>query len=111
VVDPFEELRALELDERLATQTRGHWSAAELLAIGTRGATIAVGEPADLVTIDTTSTRTAGTGADESTAVFAATAADVTHVVVGGRTVATADDHVDIGRELADAIGALWPRP
>ncbi len=109
VVDPLEELRALEMDERLATQERGHWSAAELLAIGTAGQ-IAVGDPADLVTIDLTSPRTAGTGADENTAVFAATAADVVHVVAGGRVVATRDDHEEIGRELDEAIGALWPR-
>ena len=31
VIDPFEEMRAVELDERLATQQRGHWTAAELL--------------------------------------------------------------------------------
>ena len=111
VVDPFEELRGLEMDERLATRERGHWSAAELLAIGTAGARIEVGQTADLVTIDTRSPRTAGTGADEHMAVFAATAADVTHVVVDGRVVATADDREDIGRELAESIGALWPRP
>ena len=34
VVDPFEELRGLEMDERLATGERGHWSAAELLRRG-----------------------------------------------------------------------------
>ncbi|ABL83883.1 MULTISPECIES: formimidoylglutamate deiminase [unclassified Nocardioides] len=111
VIDPFEELRGLEMDERLATQERGHWSAAELLAIGTAGLQIAVGAPADLVTIDTRSTRTAGTGADEHTAVFAATAADVTHVVVDGRVVASEDDHEDIGRELAAAMEALWQAP
>ncbi len=111
VIDSFEELRGLELDERLATQERGHWSAAELLEIGTGGRRIAVGEPADLVTIDTTSPRTAGTGADEHTAVFAATAADVTHVVVDGRIVATAAARDDIGRELDAAMEALWPRP
>jgi formiminoglutamate deiminase len=112
VIDLLEEMRALELDERLATQQRGHWTAAELLAAGTAheslgfddAGTIAVGRRADLVTIDTTSTRTAGTGADEATAVFAATAADVTHVVADGRVVATRDDHEDIGRELAAAI-------
>ena len=27
VIDPFEEMRGLELDERLATQRRGHWTA------------------------------------------------------------------------------------
>ncbi|WP_296605035.1 formimidoylglutamate deiminase [Nocardioides sp.] len=110
VVDPFEELRGLEMDERLATQERGHWSAAELLSIGTRGARIAVGEPADLVTIDTRSTRTAGTGSDENTAVFAATAADVTHVVIGGSVVATGDDRAEIGRELEAAMEALWEK-
>jgi len=108
VVDPFEELRALEMDERLATGERGHWTAAELLGVGTTGA-IEVGAPADLVTVDTASARTAGTGADEHTAVFAATAADVTQVVVGGRVVHTRGDEEEIGRELDAAIGALWP--
>ncbi|KQW47947.1 N-formimino-L-glutamate deiminase [Nocardioides sp. Root1257] len=115
VIDPFEEMRALELDERLATQQRGHWTAAELLAAGTAheslgfddAGTIAVGQRADLVTLSTESTRTAGAGDDEATAVFAATAADVTHVVVDGRVVATSDDHEDIGRELAIAIGKV----
>ncbi|MCW2793966.1 MAG: amidohydrolase [Nocardioides sp.] len=118
VIDPFEELRGLEMDERLATQERGHWTAAELLDIGTahdvigidRGGEIRVGRLADLVTIDTRSPRTAGTGSDEHTAVYAATAADVTHVVVGGTVVYTAADDDTIGRELDDAIGALWPR-
>ena len=117
VIDLLEEMRALEMDERLATQQRGHWTAAELLAAGTAheslgfddAGTIAVGQRADLVTIDTTTPRTAGTGADEGTAVFAATAADVTHVVADGRVVATRDDHEDIGRELAAAIGRLHP--
>ncbi len=115
VIDLLEEMRALELDERLATQQRGHWTAAELLAAGTAheslgfddAGTIAVGQRADLVTIDTTTPRTAGTGADEGTAVFAATAADVIHVVADGRVVATRDDHEDIGRELAAAIGRV----
>lgn len=108
VIDPFEELRGLEMDERLATRERGHWSAAELLGIGTAGARIAVGEPADLVTLDTAGPRTAGTGADEHTAVYAATAADVSQVIIGGRVVATREDHEEIGRELDDAIGGLW---
>lgn len=107
VIDPFEELRGLELDERLATQRRGHWTAAELLAIGAVGR-IAVGEPADLVTVDTASPRTAGTGADEHTAVFAATAADVTHVVAGGRVVFDGD-RTSVGRALDDAIARLTP--
>ena len=35
VIDLFEEMRAVEMHERLATQQRGHWSAAELLAAAT----------------------------------------------------------------------------
>jgi len=35
VVDMFEEMRAVELDERLRTQKRGHWSAEELIAAAT----------------------------------------------------------------------------
>ena len=118
VVDPFEEMRALELDERLASRERGHWTAAELLAaagtVGQRSlgwddaGEIAVGQRADLVTLDTSSTRTAGTGADEHTAVFAATAADVTHVVVDGRVVVRDGDREQVGRELDDVIGRLW---
>ena len=60
VIDLFEEMRAVELDERLATQQRGHWSAAELLAAATTtghaslgfddAGAIAVGQRADLVT-------------------------------------------------------------
>ena len=118
VVDPFEEMRALELDERLATQQRGHWTAAELLhaaaahghaSLGWADAgEIAVGQRADLVTLDTTSPRTAGTGADEHTAVFAATAADVVHVVVDGRVVVRGADRGQLGSELDDAIGRIW---
>jgi formiminoglutamate deiminase len=117
VIDPFEEMRGLEMDERLATLERGHWSAAELLAAATAHDTlgfedagaIAVGQHADLVTIDTAGARTAGTGADENTAVFAATAADVVHVVADGRVVFTAGDRAAVGAELDAAIGALWP--
>ncbi|WP_028657042.1 formimidoylglutamate deiminase [Nocardioides sp. J54] len=105
VVDPFEELRAWEMDERLASTSRGRFVAADLLA-RTAGR-IAVGEPGDLVTLDLTTPRTAGTGADEHTAVFAATAADVTHVVASGRVVFDGD-HARIGRALAAAVGRLW---
>jgi len=118
VVDLFEEMRAVELDERLATRERGHWSATELLAAATHvghaslgfadAGRIAVGQRADLVTVATDSVRTAGTGADEHTAVFAATAEDVVQVVAGGRLVVRPGDREDIGRELADAIGRLW---
>ena len=123
VVDPFEELRGLEMHERLATGERGHFTAAELLDIGTAhdvlGVTdagrIEVGARADLVTLDACSPRTAGTGldggADEHTAVFAATAADVTHVVVDGRIVHRRGDEPEVGRLLAEAVAAVRARP
>ena len=109
-------MRALELDERLISQERGHWTAEDLLAAGTAHDTlgfpdagpIEVGCRADLVTIDTASVRTAGTGADLHTAVFAATAEDVVSVMVDGRMVHTADQRAQIGAELDDAIGRLW---
>lgn len=91
VIDLFEEMRAVEMHERLATQQRGHWSAAELLAAaaydGHAGlgfddaGRLEVGARADLVTVDLTSVRTRGTGATPETLVFAASGADVAGVV------------------------------
>jgi formiminoglutamate deiminase len=87
VIDLFEEMRAVEMHERLATQERGHWSAPELLAAATwqghaslgydDAGRIAVGQRADLITVDLDTWRTRGTGASPETLVFAATAADV----------------------------------
>ena len=118
VIDVFEEMRAVELDERLATRARGHWSATELLSAATHAGHrslgfddsgwIRVGARADLVTLDTGSVRTAGTGSGAETAVFAATAADVVQVVVDGRVVATREDPAQAGAELASAIDGLW---
>jgi formiminoglutamate deiminase len=117
VIDLFEEMRAVELDERLATQERGHWSADELLAAATHhghrslgfpAGRIQVGAPADLVTLATCSPRTAGTGADEAAAVFAASAADVLQVVRAGRVIARAGDAADVGAELDRVVRGLW---
>ncbi len=119
VIDLFEEMRAVELDERLATRERGHWEAAELLRAATvaghaslgfdDAGAIAVGSRADLVTLDTTTPRTAGTGRDEHTAVFAATAEDVVQVIADGKVVFRAEDREAIGRELAATIEGLHP--
>ncbi|MEV5611007.1 formimidoylglutamate deiminase [Streptomyces sp. NPDC052225] len=122
VIDLFEEARAMELNERLRSRTRGHWTAAALLraasadghaALGwTDAGVLESGALADLVTITLDSVRTAGAlprlGAE--TAVFAATAADVTHVVSGGRVVVRDGEHVgvgDVAGALRDAIAAL----
>jgi formiminoglutamate deiminase len=118
VIDAFEEMRAVELNERLASQERGQWSAAELLAaasvtghrsLGFDGAgRIAVGAPADLVTLDLRSPRTGGAGASVETAVFAASAADVVHVVAQGKVVVEQADHREIGVALDRAVHRIW---
>ncbi|ATW48836.1 formimidoylglutamate deiminase [Streptomyces peucetius] len=122
VIDLFEEARAMELDERLRSRTRGHWTAAALLRAATADGHAALGWPeagglepgalADFTTISLDSVRTAGPpprlGAE--TAVFAASAADVRHTVVGGRHVVRDGVHAavpDAPRALTDAIAAL----
>jgi formiminoglutamate deiminase len=119
VIDLFEEMRAVELDERLATQQRGHWSAAELLAAATvdghaslgwdDAGAIAVGHRADLVVLDPATPRTAGTGRDENTVVFAAAAEDVRRVMADGRWIVEDGDRAEVGRELDEAIGRIFP--
>jgi cytosine/adenosine deaminase-related metal-dependent hydrolase len=76
---------------------------------------LAPGGPADFVALDRGSVRLAGIDASEGVAglVFAATAADVTHVVVGGRTIVRDRSHVtipDVGRDLHRAITSVWAR-
>lgn len=122
VIDLLEEARAMELNERLRTRTRGHWTAAALLraasadghaALGWGDAgTIETGALADLTTVALDSVRTAGPlprlGAE--TAVFAATAADVRHTIVGGRHVVRDGAHAlvpDVPQALARAVDAL----
>jgi len=115
VIDPFEELRGLEMNDRLTTERRGRFTPAELIAaaadheaIGWRDAgAIAVGKRADLVCVRLDSMRTAGV--DPAQAVLAATAADVTHVVADGRMIVANGRHtsIDVPRELATTIAAL----
>jgi len=120
VIDIGEEMRAVETNERLVSLRRGSWSPNELLmaatATGRRSlgqvdaGGLAVGAPADLVCLRTDSFRTAGTGAGTQTAVFAATAADVSDVVVGGRHVVAHGRHQwlpDAAHDLDEVITAL----
>ena len=117
VIDLFEEMRAVELNERLATRTRGHWGALELLTAATSvghaslgfadAGRIDVGQRADLVTLDTASPRTAGTGSGPETVVFAAGAEDVRSVMVDGVLHDVAATRPDIGRALQSAIAAV----
>jgi cytosine/adenosine deaminase-related metal-dependent hydrolase len=70
---------------------------------------LTVGSRADFVAVDLNSVRTAGGGATPETVVFAASACDVTDVVVDGRVV-VADRHhlhVDVAREQQSAIAEL----
>ncbi|MDJ0460386.1 formimidoylglutamate deiminase [Streptomyces sp. H27-C3] len=122
VIDLLEEARAMELNERLRSRTRGHWTAAALLraasadghaALGWHAAgTIEAGSLADLTTIALDSVRTAGPlprlGAE--TAVFAASAADIRHTIVGGRHVVRDGAHAlvpDVPAALAESIAAV----
>jgi formiminoglutamate deiminase len=122
VIDLFEEARAAELDERLTSGTRGGLAAESLLAAASAGGAAAVGWPdtgrlaagalADFVTVGLDSLRLAGAASDELIAavVFAATAADVAEVVVGGRTVVRSGTHAlldDVPGQLSDAVAAL----
>jgi formiminoglutamate deiminase len=122
VIDLFEEARAVELDERLVAQVRGNHLVTSLLDAATAAGhrclgwpdagRLAVGALADLVTVDLSSVRTAGSTAAHAlaTAVFAANAADVHHVVVGGKVVVVDGRHVsiDVAAELAFSIDDVW---
>lgn len=117
VIDVFEEARAVELDERLARRERGVITAERLLraatfdgqhALGwTDAGSISVGARADLVAVDLESIRTAGGNATVETVVFAATAADVTDVIVDGRIVVEGRRHVGIDNPAALLAGSI----
>jgi cytosine/adenosine deaminase-related metal-dependent hydrolase len=67
---------------------------------------------ADLTSVALTSPRLAGIDPDHAAAavVFAATADDVHHVVVGGRVVVADGAHqtIDVAAALARSIAAVW---
>ncbi|MFE9374464.1 formimidoylglutamate deiminase [Streptomyces sp. NPDC006711] len=122
VIDLLEEARAMELNERLRSRTRGHWTAAALLRAATvdghaalgwgEAGRIERGALADLATIALDSVRTVGAvpRLAAETAVFAAGAADVRHVVVGGRQVVRDGAHTllpDVPSALTKALTTL----
>jgi formiminoglutamate deiminase len=122
VIDMFEEARRVELGERLASGQRGHFRAGELARAATTdghaslgwpdAGEIAAGAIADLVTVGLDSPRLAG--ATQTTAlasvVFAANAADVRNVVVGGADLVVDGHHLlvnDVPAALSAAIRPL----
>jgi formiminoglutamate deiminase len=117
VIDPFEEVRGVEMHERLESLERGRFAGADLLAMATRngyralgwddGGVIATGRLADLVAVRLDSPRTAGAPPDR--VLYAATSADVSDVVVAGDHVVRDGRHRagDVGRLLTDAITAV----
>jgi formiminoglutamate deiminase len=121
VIDLFEEARGVELHERLHTGARGHHRAVDLLRAATvdghasigwpEVGALSVGAAADLVTVDLGSVRLAGTEPAQAleAVVFAATAADVRHVVVGGEIVVADGRHVrlDVVQVLERSLSSL----
>src|SRR5205085_1474028 len=75
IIEPFEEARAVELDERLGSGERGRHGACELLCAATAAGYASLGWPdggeirpgalADLVAVRTDSVRLAGASVDE----------------------------------------------
>jgi formiminoglutamate deiminase len=121
IIEPLEEARAIELDERLATGVRGGHSAEALLGTATSagyaslgwpdGGAIRVGAHADLVRIDLGGVRLTGTAPEDSvdTLVFAGAAADVRDTIVGGEFVVRGGVHLtlEVSDELATSVSAL----
>jgi formiminoglutamate deiminase len=118
VTDLFEEARAVELDERLASGERGRHTADRLLRAASEdghaclgwpdGGRIAPGARADLVTVSLAGVRLAGTNPENAVqaVVFAGGAQDVRHVLVDGREIVRDGRHgtIDVARELHEAI-------
>ncbi|HET6868318.1 MAG TPA: amidohydrolase family protein, partial [Solirubrobacteraceae bacterium] len=125
VIDLFEEARAMELDERMRSERRGHWPSTDLIdaatsagqeSLGWRGAgRLHAGELADFTTVGLDSIRLTGTTLDVAaeSVIYAATASDVRHVVVGGRVIVRDGIHrlvEEPARRLGVAISALYRR-
>jgi formiminoglutamate deiminase len=122
VVDMLGEARGVEYAERLARRARGHLTAEALLGAATAAGHTSLGWPdageiapgtwADLVTVSLDSVRTAGTpdALALEAAVFAASAADVRNVVIGGRDVVRDGTHLlvpEVAGELSRTIRTI----
>lgn len=120
VIDPLAEAMAIEMNQRLTTLERGVHSTDELLsmatcngsrALGWNGGAISKGYLADFTTVGLDSSRLAGSLTDDAPAavVFGATAADVRHLIVGGRHLVRDGKHVSfsVAEALKKAISTV----
>ncbi|MGH3360481.1 MAG: formimidoylglutamate deiminase [Nocardioidaceae bacterium] len=115
VIDPFEEMRAVELDERLLSGRRGTWRPADLIAAATVNGQRSLGfdEVADEVEVTGDSVRLAGADLSAGSVVFAAAPDDIRDVTVGGTPVVRDGRHLlinDVAAELDRAVRACWSR-
>ena len=121
VVDLFEEARAVELDQRAASGERVSSVVEELASMVTGagyrslgwpdGGVLGAGALADFTTVGLDSIRLAGIDGDNALAavIFAATAGDVRHLVVGGRAIVRGGLHasIDVSSELRSAVSEV----
>jgi formiminoglutamate deiminase len=120
VIDPFEEIRGLEMHERLASNERGRFTPNELVEAATAagyaslgwhdGGRIAEGALADFVVVRTDSVNTAGTRAGQ--VIYCANQSDIEHVFVGGEEVVRHGHHRigHVARLLVEALGLVRDR-
>ncbi len=121
MIEPLEEARAIELDERLATGVRGGHSGASLLKAATSSGYASLGWPeggglragalADFVSVRLDGVRLSGVPAADliDALVFAGAACDVRDVIVAGEIVVRDGAHrtLNVAHELARAVGAV----
>ncbi len=117
VLDPFEEIRGLELNERLRSGRRGRFTPTELLTAATAngygalgwydGGRIETGALADFVAVRTDTVRTVGSRPEQ--VLYSATAADVDSVIVGGEVIVDGGRHQlgDVAAMITDALDEL----
>ncbi|MBA0127090.1 formimidoylglutamate deiminase [Haloechinothrix sp. YIM 98757] len=113
VVDPFAELRSMEMAERLGRESRGHFTPAELIGAGTAHAAIGwpdtgrleQGSRADLVRVTLDSPRTAGS--DPAGVPLCASASDIRDVLVDGQWLVREGEHLRVADPAARLAAAV----
>ncbi len=120
IIDPFVEMREIEMHERVFAGERARLSTPTLLrcasahgyaSLGWYGSgEIAPGQLADFVVVDPESPRTAGSKAAQI--MYAATAADIRTVVVGGEPIVQDGEHKfgPVGPLLREALQLVRSR-